>query len=100
MRQLVITKSITRRDQKSLQRYLNDIAQHDILTPDQELELFKRYRNGDDQAFNEIITRNLRFVVSVAKKYQNVGMWLGDLINEGNIGLIKAAQRFDETKGL
>lgn len=99
MRQLVITNSITRRDQKSLQRYLNDIAKHDVLTPDQELELFKRYKSGDEQAFNEILTHNLRFVVSVAKKYQHSGMWLGDLINEGNIGLIKAARRFDETKG-
>ena len=99
MRQLVITNSITRRDQKSLQRYLNDIAKHEVLTPDQELELFKRYKNGDEKAFEEILTRNLRFVVSVAKKYQHSGMWLGDLINEGNIGLIKAARRFDETKG-
>ena len=99
MRQFVITNSITSRDQKSLQRYLNDIAKYDILTPDQELRLFKRYKSGDEQAFNEILSHNLRFVVSVAKKYQNSGMWLGDLINEGNIGLIKAARRFDETKG-
>ena len=99
MRQLVITKSITSRDQKSLQSYLNDISKHDVLTPDQELELFRRYKNGDDEAFNEILTHNLRFVVSVAKKYQHAGMRLGDLINEGNIGLIKAAMKFDETKG-
>ncbi len=99
MRQLVITNSITSRDQKSLQRYLNDISKHGVLTPDEELELFKRYKNGDEQAFNEILTHNLRFVVSVAKKYQHSGMWLGDLINEGNIGLIKAAMKFDETKG-
>ena len=99
MRQLLITPSITGRDQKSLQRYLNDIAKHDVLTPNQELELFKKYKSGNEQAFQEILNHNLRFVVSVAKKYQHSGMWLGDLIGEGNLGLIKAARRFDETRG-
>ncbi|MDX1476465.1 MAG: RNA polymerase sigma factor RpoD/SigA [Saprospiraceae bacterium] len=99
MRQLVITASITRRDEKSLQRYLTEIAAHDVLTPDQELELFQRFKAGDEEAFELIIQHNLRFVVSVAKQYQHTGLWLGDLISEGNIGLIKAAKRFDETKG-
>jgi len=99
MRALKITRSITRRDQKSLEKYLAEIAKYDILTPDQELDLFKRYRQGDSTALTKILRHNLRFVVSVAKQYQDMGMWLGDLINEGNIGMIKAAQRFDETKG-
>ncbi|MDX1407117.1 MAG: RNA polymerase sigma factor RpoD/SigA [Saprospiraceae bacterium] len=99
MRQLVITASITRRDEKSLQRYLTEIASHDVLTPEQELELFHRYKAGDEEAFQSIIQHNLRFVVSVAKQYQHTGLWLGDLISEGNIGLIKAARRFDETRG-
>jgi len=99
MRALVITNSITRRDSRSIEKYLNEIAKYDVLTPEEELELFKRFRNGDEQAFSTIIRANLRFVVSVAKQYQHVGLSLNDLINEGNMGLIKAARRFDETKG-
>ncbi len=99
MRALVITNSITRRDSRSIEKYLNEIAKYDVLTPEEELELFKRFRNGDEQAFSTIISSNLRFVVSVAKQYQHVGLSLNDLINEGNMGLIKAARRFDETKG-
>jgi len=99
MRALKITESITRRDEKSLERYLADISRYDVLSPEEEVELFRRIREGDDVAFHKIVMHNLRFVVSVAKQYQNLGLWLGDLINEGNIGLIKAAQRFDETKG-
>jgi RNA polymerase primary sigma factor len=99
MRALKITKSITNRDQKSLEKYLSDIAKYDVLSPEEELELFKRYKSGDQVALEKIMKHNLRFVVSVAKQYQEMGMWLGDLINEGNIGMIKAAQRFDETKG-
>ncbi len=99
MRALKISKSITRRDQKSLEKYLAEIAKYDILTPEQELELFQRYRKGDEHALEKILRHNLRFVVSVAKQYQDMGMWLGDLVSEGNIGMIKAAKRFDETKG-
>jgi len=99
MRALKITHAITRRDEKSLERYLVEVARYDVLTPEEELALFQRYRNGDETALSKIVTHNLRFVVSVAKQYQNTGLWLGDLVNEGNIGLIKAAQRFDETKG-
>ncbi len=99
MRALVITNSITRRDSRSIEKYLNEIAKYEVLTPEEELELFKRFRSGDEQAFSRIIRCNLRFVVSVAKQYQHVGLSLNDLINEGNMGLIKAARRFDETKG-
>jgi RNA polymerase primary sigma factor len=99
MRALVITNSITRRDSRSIEKYLNEIAKYDVLTPEEELELFKKFRNGDERAFSKIIRSNLRFVVSVAKQYQHVGLTLNDLINEGNMGLIKAARRFDETKG-
>ncbi len=99
MKALVITNSITRRDSQAIEKYLNDIAKYEVLTPEQELELFKRFKTGDELAFSKIIRSNLRFVVSVAKQYQNLGLSLDDLINEGNIGLIKAARRFDETKG-
>ncbi len=99
MRALKITQSITRRDEKSLEKYLSEISRYDVLTPEEEVKLFRRLRNGDESALMEIVNHNLRFVVSVAKQYQNLGLSLGDLINEGNIGLIKAAQRFDETKG-
>lgn len=99
MRALVITNSITRRDQKSLEKYLNDISKYDVLTPEEEVKLFKEFRNGNELAMEKIVRHNLRFVVSVAKQYQHLGLWLGDLINEGNIGLIKACRRFDETKG-
>lgn len=95
----MITNSITRRDSRSIEKYLNEIAKYEVLTPEEELSHFKRYRNGDEQAFANIIRCNLRFVVSVAKQYQHVGLSLNDLINEGNMGLIKAARRFDETKG-
>ncbi|MEN0002818.1 MAG: RNA polymerase sigma factor RpoD/SigA [Bacteroidota bacterium] len=99
MRALVITNSITRRDERSIEKYLNEIAKYEVLSPEEELRLFQRIREGDDVALQKIINHNLRFVVSVAKQYQHVGLKLGDLINEGNIGLIKAAKRFDETKG-
>lgn len=99
MRALKISNSITPRDELSLEKYLNDISKYEVLTPEEELELFKRLRSGDDKALDIIVRHNLRFVVSVSKQYQHTGMSLTDLINEGNIGLIKAAQRFDETKG-
>ena len=99
MRALKISNSITPRDEMSLEKYLNDISKYDVLTPDEELKLFKRLRIGDGQALDIIVKHNLRFVVSVSKQYQHTGMALTDLINEGNIGLIKAAKRFDETKG-
>ena len=99
MRALVITNSITRRDEQSLNSYLNEISKYEVLSPEEEHNLFQRIKSGDKKAFTKIVNHNLRFVVSVAKQYQNIGMWLGDLVNEGNIGLIKAAQRFDETRG-
>jgi RNA polymerase primary sigma factor len=99
MRALTIERSITRRDEKSLEKYLTEIARHDVLTPEQEVNLFKNFQSGDPNALDKIVKHNLRFVVSVAKQYQNAGLWLGDLINEGNIGLIKAAKRFDITRG-
>ncbi len=99
MRALKITNSITRRDEKSMEKYLTEISRYDVLSPEEELTLFQKLRNGNDQALQKIVNHNLRFVVSVAKQYQNLGLSLGDLINEGNIGLIKAAERFDETKG-
>lgn len=99
MRALKISNSITPRDELSLEKYLNDISRYEVLTPEEELALFKRLRNGDEQALDIIVRHNLRFVVSVSKQYQHTGMSLTDLINEGNIGLIKAAKRFDETKG-
>lgn len=99
MRALIITNSITRRDEQSLNSYLNEISKFEVLTPEEEHFLFKRIKQGDKAAFTKIVNHNLRFVVSVAKQYQNLGMWLGDLVNEGNLGLIKAANRFDETRG-
>lgn len=99
MRALKITQSITRRDEKSLEKYLTEISRYDVLTPEEEVQLFQRIREGDEEALVRIVRHNLRFVVSVAKQYQNLGLWLGDLVNEGNIGLIKAARRFDETRG-
>jgi RNA polymerase primary sigma factor len=99
MRALKITQTITRRDERSLERYLSEISKYDVLTPEDEVALFQRIREGDDRALDKIVRHNLRFVVSVAKQYQIPGLWLGDLINEGNIGLIRAAQKFDETKG-
>src|SRR5580693_7213375 len=99
MRQLKISKQITNRESQSLDKYLQEIGKVDLLTPDEEVELAKRIKEGDQIALEKLTKANLRFVVSVAKQYQNQGLSLGDLINEGNLGLIKAAQRFDETKG-
>jgi RNA polymerase primary sigma factor len=99
MRQLKISKQITNRESQSLDKYLQEIGKVDLLTPDEEVELAKRIRDGDQIALEKLTKANLRFVVSVAKQYQNQGLSLGDLINEGNLGLIKAAQRFDETRG-
>jgi len=99
MRQLKISKQITNRESQSLDKYLQEIGKVDLLTPDEEVELAKRIRDGDQVALERLTKANLRFVVSVAKQYQNQGLSLGDLINEGNLGLIKAAQRFDETRG-
>jgi len=99
MRQLKITNSITQRESASLEKYLADIGRIDLLTPEQEIVLAKRIKQGDEDALEQMTKANLRFVVSVAKKYQNQGLSLSDLINEGNVGLIKAARRFDETKG-
>src|SRR5258706_7122517 len=99
MRQLKISKQITNRESQSLDRYLQEMGKVDLLTPDEEVELAKRIKEGDQIALEKLTKANLRFVVSVAKQYQNQGLSLGDLINEGNLGLIKAAQRFDETRG-
>ncbi len=94
-----ITKQFTNRESKSLDKYLQDIGKVDLLTPEQEIELAKRIKKGDQQALETLTKANLRFVVSVAKQFQNQGLSLNDLINEGNLGLIKAAKRFDETRG-
>jgi RNA polymerase primary sigma factor len=99
MRQLKISKQITNRENISLDKYLVEIGKVDLITSDQEVALAKRIREGDHLALEKLTKANLRFVVSVAKQYQNHGMTLGDLINEGNVGLIKAASRFDETRG-
>jgi RNA polymerase primary sigma factor len=99
MRQLKITKSITNRESQSLEKYLQEIGKVDLLTPEEEVDLAKRIKQNDQQALEQLTKANLRFVVSVAKQYQNQGLSLSDLINEGNLGLIKAAQRFDETRG-
>lgn len=99
MRQLKISKSITNREQGALDKYLADIAKEPMITPDEEVELAQKIKLGDQIALDRLVRANLRFVVSVAKQYQNQGLSLADLINEGNVGLIKAAQRFDETKG-
>lgn len=99
MRQLKITKQVTNRDTLSLDRYLHEIGKVELLTAENEVELAKRIRKGDQEALETLINANLRFVVSVSKQYQNQGLSLPDLINEGNLGLIKAAQRFDETRG-
>jgi RNA polymerase primary sigma factor len=99
MRQLKIVKQITNRENQSLDKYLSEIAKVELITAEQEVELAKRIRDGDQVALEKLAKANLRFVVSVAKQYQNNGMSLGDLINEGNVGLIKAASRFDETRG-
>ncbi|MBP5400722.1 MAG: RNA polymerase sigma factor RpoD/SigA [Bacteroidales bacterium] len=99
MRQIKISNSITNRDSASMERYLAEIARQPLLTPDEEVDLARKIREGDMQALDRLTTCNLRFVVSIAKKYQNQGISLPDLVNEGNMGLIKAAQRFDETRG-
>lgn len=99
MRQLKISKQITNRESQSLDKYLQEIGKVDLLLPEEEVDLAKRIREGDQLALDKLTKANLRFVVSVAKQYQNQGLSLGDLINEGNLGLIKAAQRFDETRG-
>ncbi len=99
MRQLKITKSITNRETASLDKYLQDIGKEDLITAEEEVALAKRIKQGDQRALDKLCKANLRFVVSVAKQYQNQGLSLPDLINEGNLGLIKAAKRFDETRG-
>ncbi len=99
MRQLKINKSITNRENASLDKYLTDIGREDLITAEEEVKLAKRIKEGDEIALNKLVKANLRFVVSVSKQYQNQGLSLPDLINEGNVGLIKAARRFDETRG-
>jgi RNA polymerase primary sigma factor len=99
MRQLKISKSITNRESESLDKYLQEIGREELITPEEEVRLAMRIRQGDQKALDKLTKANLRFVVSVAKQYQNQGLTLPDLINEGNLGLIKAAQKFDETRG-
>lgn len=99
MRQLKISKSITNRETASLDKYLQDIGKETMITADEEVELARKIKTGDQKALERLVNANLRFVVSVAKQYQNQGLSLPDLINEGNLGLIKAARRFDETRG-
>ena len=99
MRQLKITKSITNRESASLDKYLQEIGREELISVEEEVELAQRIRQGDEAALEKLTRANLRFVVSVAKQYQNQGLSLPDLINEGNLGLIKAARKFDETRG-
>ena len=99
MRQLKITKSITNRESQSLDKYLQEIGREGLITVEEEVDLAQRIRKGDREALERLTRANLRFVVSVAKQYQNQGLSLPDLINEGNLGLIKAAEKFDETRG-
>jgi RNA polymerase primary sigma factor len=99
MRQLKIIKQVTNRETPSLDKYLHEIGKVELITADEEVELARRIKKGDEKALDKLIKANLRFVVSVSKQYQNQGLTLPDLINEGNLGLIKAAQRFDETRG-
>ena len=99
MRQLKIAKQVTNRESKSLDKYLQDISKIDLITAEEEVELAQKIKRGNQRAMEKLVNANLRFVVSVAKQYQNQGLTLPDLINEGNFGLVKAAQRFDETRG-
>ena len=99
MRQLKITKQVTNRETASLDKYLQEIGRVELITAEEEVRLAQQIKKGDPKALERLTKANLRFVVSVAKQYQNQGLTLGDLINEGNLGLIKAAQRFDETRG-
>ena len=99
MRQLKIAKQVTNRESKSLDKYLQDISKIDLITAEEEVELAQKIKKGNQRALEKLVNANLRFVVSVAKQYQNQGLTLPDLINEGNFGLVKAAQRFDETRG-
>lgn len=99
MRQLKITKQVTNRESPSLDKYLHEIGKVPLITAEEEVALAKKIKKGDEEALSKLIKANLRFVVSVSKQYQNQGLTLPDLINEGNVGLIKAAQRFDETRG-
>ena len=99
MRQLKITKQVTNRETASLDKYLSEIGRVELISADEEVELAKKIKQGDQAALEKLTKANLRFVVSVSKQYQNQGLTLPDLINEGNLGLIKAAQRFDETRG-
>jgi RNA polymerase primary sigma factor len=99
MRQLKITKQVTNRDTPAFEKYLQEIGRKEMISPDEEIELARSIKNGDDKALDKLVSANLRFVVSVAKQYQNQGLTLQDLVNEGNLGLIKAARRFDETRG-
>ena len=99
MRQLKISKQLTNRDSKSIDKYLSDVSKEEMITAEEEVELAKRIKQGDQIALNKLVNANLRFVISVAKQYQGHGLTLEDLIAEGNIGLITAAKRFDETKG-
>ena len=99
MRQLKINKSITNRDNVTLDKYLQEIGREELVSVDEEVELARRIHDGDRKALERLVKANLRFVVSVAKQYQNQGLSLPDLINEGNVGLIKAAEKFDETRG-
>lgn len=99
MRQLKITKQITNRESKALESYLQDVSKLSMITAEEEVELARRIREGDQVALDKLVKANLRFVISVAKQYQNQGLKLPDLINEGNLGLVKAAKRFDETRG-
>ena len=99
MRQLKITRQITNRETESLEKYFQEIGKIELITADEEVRLTQRIKAGDQVALDKMVKANLRFVVSVAKQYQNKGLTLGDLINEGNVGLVKAAMRFDETRG-
>ncbi len=99
MRQLKITKQVTNRDTPSLEKYLQEIGRVELISPEDEVALARKIKTGDNEALKKLVKANLRFVVSVAKQYQNQGITLPDLINEGNLGLMKAAQRFDETRG-